>query len=164
MRKLSLLFLTLLTALVACGQGRQDQSAEAVEPAVREVLPGVEVLVKSGFECLKGKKIGLLTNPSGIDRKLRSTVDILFNAPGVELKVLFAPEHGVRGDVYAGSKLSDTVDETTGLPVRSLYGNTRTPTPEMLKGLDAVVYDIQDVGTRSYTFISSLGLLMRACA
>ena len=128
------------------------------------VLPGIEVLERSGFECLQGKKIGLLTNPSGIDRNLRSTVDILYNAPGVELKVLFAPEHGVRGDVYAGGKLSDSVDEATGLPVRSLYGSTRTPTPEMLKGLDAVVYDIQDVGTRSYTFISSLGLLMRACA
>ena len=168
-----MIWMALLPALGACGQGPQRQAAEAADAAearsaaaapAAEVLPGIEVLEKSGFECLKGKKIGLLTNPSGIDRKLRSTVDILFNAPGVELKVLFAPEHGVRGDVYAGGKLSDTVDETTGLPVRSLYGNTRTPTPEMLKGLDTVVYDIQDVGTRSYTFISSLGLLMRACA
>ena len=172
-KRLSLVLLAMLPALGACGQGTARPAASAAGDAqsavpppaasAPEVLPGIEVLEKSGFECLKGKKIGLLTNPSGIDRKLRSTVDILFNAPDVELKVLFAPEHGVRGDVYAGGKLSDSVDEATGLPVRSLYGSTRTPTPEMLKGLDAVVYDIQDVGTRSYTFISSLGLLMRAC-
>ena len=129
-----------------------------------QVLTGIEVLRNRDFDCLQGKKIGLLTNPSGIDRNLRSTIDILFHAEGVELVALFAPEHGVRGDVYAGGKVSGSKDETTGLPVHSLYGSTRQPTAEMLKGLDAVVYDIQDVGTRSYTFISSLGLLMRACA
>jgi len=166
--------LTVQFTLCTCGQGAQrlaaddsgtaDVQAAPAAPAVAEVLPGIEVLEKSGFECLRGKKIGLLTNPSGIDRNFRSTVDILFNVPDVELKVLFAPEHGVRGDVYAGSKLKDSVDEATGLTVLSLYGKTLFPTPEMLEGLDAVVYDIQDVGTRSYTFISSLGLLMRACA
>ena len=88
------------------------------------MIPGVEVLERSGFECLRGKKVGLLTNPSGIDRNLRSTVDILFSAPEVELKVLFAPEHGVRGDVYAGGRLSDTVDEATG--------QTRDLTPQLL--------------------------------
>lgn len=129
-----------------------------------QVKPGIEVLRDNGFKELQGKKIGLLTNPSGIDRNLRSTVDILFNAPGVELKCLFAPEHGVRGDIYAGAKAEDSVDEATGLPVYSIYGKISAPTPEMLDGLDAVVYDIQDVGTRSYTFISALGLLMRACA
>ena len=172
MKRLTIGLAVLLSALGACARGVSStpsatapgDSPEAVREDSREVIPGVEVLERSGFECLRGKKVGLLTNPSGIDRNLRSTVDILFNAPEVELKVLFAPEHGVRGDVYAGGRLSDTVDEATGLPVRSLYGSTRTPTPEMLKGLDAVVYDIQDVGTRSYTFISSLGLLMRACA
>ncbi|MBR5054917.1 MAG: DUF1343 domain-containing protein, partial [Bacteroidales bacterium] len=172
MKRLTIGLAVLLSALGACARGvsgtpsatAPGDSPEAVKEDSREVIPGVEVLERSGFECLRGKKVGLLTNPSGIDRNLRSTVDILFNAPEVELKVLFAPEHGVRGDVYAGGRLSDTVDEATGLPVQSLYGSTRTPTPEMLKGLDAVVYDIQDVGTRSYTFISSLGLLMRACA
>lgn len=130
----------------------------------QEVKPGIEVLEASGFYGLQGKKVGLLTNPSGVDRQLRSTVDILYNAPGVELVALFAPEHGVRGDVYAGGHLKDDVDPKTGLPVYSVYGSTRKPTPEMLKGLDIVVYDIQDVGSRSYTFISSLGLMMRACA
>lgn len=128
------------------------------------VKPGIEVLRERDFEPLKGKRVGLLTNPSGVDRNLRSTIDILNEAPEVNLCALFAPEHGVRGDVYAGGKVDDYVDAATGLKVYSLYGNTREPSPEMLRGLDVVVYDIQDVGSRSYTFISTLGLMMRACA
>ena len=135
--------------------------AASAQPAVK---PGIEVLRDRGFLGLEGKKVGLLTNPSGVDRELHSTIDILFNAPNVELVRLFAPEHGVRGDIYAGGHADDTVDEATGLPVLSIYGKYRTPTPEMLEGLDVVVYDIQDVGTRSYTFISALGLMMRSCA
>ena len=133
----------------------------AVEPVVK---PGIEVLRDRGFDILIGKRVGLVTNPSGVDRYLESTVDILYNAPGVELVALYGPEHGVRGDVYAGDKVSDTKDSATGLPVYSLYGATRKPTPEMLKGVDVMVYDIQDVGVRSYTFISTLGLVMEACA
>jgi uncharacterized protein YbbC (DUF1343 family) len=128
------------------------------------VKTGIEVLRDRGFDVLKGKRVGLVTNPSGVDRNLCSTVDILFNAPEVNLVALYGPEHGVRGDVYAGGKISDTVDETTGLPVFSLYGATRKPTQEMLKGVDVMVYDIQDVGVRSYTFISTLGLVMEACS
>ncbi len=128
------------------------------------VKPGIEVLRDRGFDELKGKRVGLVTNPSGVDRYLNSTVDILFNAPGVELVALYGPEHGVRGDVYAGGKVTDTRDEATGLPVYSLYGSTRKPTPQMLEGIDVMVYDIQDVGARSYTFISTLGLVMEACA
>lgn len=128
------------------------------------VRPGIEVLESRGFDCLKGKRVGLVTNPSGVDRNMRSTVDILFNAPGVELVALYGPEHGVRGNVYAGGKVTDTVDPATGLPVYSLYGATRKPTAEMLKGIDVMVYDIQDVGVRSYTFISTLGLVMEACS
>ena len=128
------------------------------------VKPGIEVLRERGFEGLQGKRVGLVTNPSGVDRYLNSTVDILFNAPGVELVALYGPEHGVRGDVYAGGKVSDTIDAATGLPVHSLYGATRKPTPQMLEGIDVMVYDIQDVGARSYTFISTLGLVMEACA
>ena len=128
------------------------------------VVPGIEVLAERGFPGLKGKRVGLVTNPSGVDRKLRSTVDILYNAPDVNLVALYGPEHGVRGDVHAGGKVADAVDEATGLPVYSLYGPTRKPTPEMLEGIDIMVYDIQDVGARSYTFISTLGLVMEACA
>ena len=133
----------------------------AAQPRVKT---GIEVLRERDFEPLKGKRVGLVTNPSGVDSQLRSTVDILFNAPEVNLVALYGPEHGVRGDVYAGGKISDSVDASTGLPVYSLYGSTRKPTAEMLKGVDVIVYDIQDVGVRSYTFISTLGLVMEACA
>lgn len=128
------------------------------------VKTGIEVLRDRGFEGLVGRKVGLVTNPSGVDSNLNSTVDILYNAPGVELVALYGPEHGVRGDVYAGDKINDSVDPATGLPVFSIYGATRKPTQEMLEGVEVMVYDIQDVGVRSYTFISSLGLVMEACA
>ena len=148
-------------AFAALGLMMLCAQAYAAEKAVK---PGIEVLRDRGFDILVGKKVGLVTNPSGVDSKLRSTIDILYHAPGVELVALYGPEHGVRGDVYAGGKVSDTKDEATGLPVHSLYGSTRKPTPDMLKGIDVMVYDIQDVGVRSYTFISTLGLVMQACA
>lgn len=130
----------------------------------QEVKLGVEVLEDRGFEGLKGKRVGLVTNPSGVDRQLRSTIDILNNAENVNLVALFGPEHGVRGDAYAGDHVSDSVDPLTGIKVFSIYGQYREPSQEMLDGIDVMVYDIQDVGTRSYTFISTLGLVMRACA
>ena len=131
--------------------------------AENTVRPGIEVLRDRGFDVLKGKKVGLVTNPSGVDCRLKSTIDILHEAPEVDLVALFGPEHGVRGDVYAGGKVEDAKDEATGLPVHSLYGSTRKPSPEMLEGIEVMVYDIQDVGVRSYTFISTLGLVMEAC-
>lgn len=137
--------------------------ANAGEARVK-VRPGIEVLESRGFEGLKGKRVGLVTNPSGVDRNLRSTIDILHDAKDVELVALFGPEHGVRGDAYAGDKVSDEVDPATGVKVFSIYGKYREPSQEMLDGIDVMVYDIQDVGTRSYTFISTLGLVMRACA
>ena len=127
-------------------------------------MTGVEVLRQEGFECLKGKRVGLVTNPTGVDSNLKSTVDILFEAEDVNLVALYGPEHGVRGDVLAGEKVSDQVDAKTGLPVHSLYGKTRKPTAEMLKGIDVIVYDIQDIGCRSYTFISTMGKVMEAAA
>lgn len=154
MKKLLILGICLL-ALTSC------REAFASAPAVKT---GIEVLRDRGFDELKGRRVGLVTNPSGVDSHLRSTIDILFNAPGVELVALYGPEHGVRGDVYAGGAVTDAVDEATGLPVYSLYGPTRKPTPDMLEGIDVMVYDIQDVGVRSYTFISTLGLVMEACA
>ena len=124
---------------------------------------GNEVLAANGFKVLKGKRVGLITNPSGINRNLQSTIDVLRAAPGVKLAALFGPEHGIYGDVSAGDKIESRTDERTGVPVHSLYGATRKPTPEMLKGLDAVVYDLQDTGCRSYTFISTMGVAMEAC-
>ena len=127
-----------------------------------QVKPGIEVLRDRGFAGLKGKRVGLLTNPSGVDRQLKPTIDIL--RENVNLVALYAPEHGVRGDIWAGGKVEAGKDPATGLPVYSLYGATRQPTPEMLKDIEILVYDIQDVGSRSYTFISCLGLAMRTCA
>ncbi len=128
------------------------------------VETGLENLVKSNFEILKGRKVGLVTNPTGVDSRLRSTVDILFNAPEVKLVALYGPEHGVRGEFTAGEHVSSEADPSTGLPVYSLYGKTRKPTKEMLKDIDILVYDIQDIGSRSYTYISTLGLLMESAA
>ena len=139
----------------------QDTSQISVGPKVKT---GIEVLRSKGFEGLTGKNVGLVTNPSGVDSHLESTVDILFEAPEVNLVALYGPEHGVRGNAYAGDKVADSRDSKTGLPVYSLYGATRKPTPQMLEGIDVMVYDIQDVGVRSYTFISTLGLVMEACA
>jgi len=124
------------------------------------VLEGIDVLARENFAPLKGLRVGLITNPTGQDAQRRSTIDLLRNAPGVELKMLFGPEHGL----YGGSDdaVRDSVDARTGLPAISLYGDRRAPTPEQLQQLDALVFDIQDVGCRFYTFTSTLGLCMEA--
>ena len=157
--------LNIVIALVAFAVIVPSCTAKAGQESSKEVVKtGIDVLESNGFKQLQGKRIGLVTNPSGVNNKLVSTVDILANAPGVELVALYGPEHGVRGDIHAGDKVSDDVDPKTGVPVYSLYGKTRKPTPEMLKDVDAIVYDIQDNGCRSFTFISTLGLLMEAAA
>jgi uncharacterized protein YbbC (DUF1343 family) len=125
---------------------------------------GSETLAANGFAELRGKRVGLITNPSGVNRRGQSTIDLLRGAPGVRLVALFAPEHGVDGRTRAGDDVAGITHRPTGLPVHSLYGPTRKPTPAMLKGLDALVYDLQDIGCRSYTFISTLGLAMEASA
>ena len=129
-----------------------------------QVKPGIEVLRDENFTRLQGKRVGLITNPTGVDTHLTSTIDILANAPGVKLTALFAPEHGVRGDVHAGDKVDNLTDPATGVTVHSIYGKTTRPTPEMLKDVDVLVYDIQDNGCRSFTFISTMGKAMEACA
>lgn len=129
-----------------------------------KVLTGIDMLERQNFKPLQGKRIGLITNPTGVNRYLKSTIDILHDAPNVQLVALYGPEHGVRGDIYAGAKVQDQKDEKTGLPIFSLYGKTRKATKEMLRGIDALVYDIQDIGSRSFTFISTMGLAMEAAA
>ena len=124
---------------------------------------GDEVLAAHGFKELAGKRVGLLTNPSGVNRNLETTVDLLLHAPGVKLVALFGPEHGIYGEVGAGEKVTNSVDAHTGLKVFSLYPKHK-PTPEMLSGVDAMVYDLQDTGCRSYTFITTMGMAMEACA
>jgi len=132
--------------------------------ASAQVKTGIEVLRDQGFEPLRGKRVGLITNPTGVDSQLRSTIDILNEAPEVRLVALYGPEHGVRGEYPAGELIDNKPDPATGIPMFSLYGSTRKPTPEMLRGIDVLVYDIQDIGSRSYTFISTLGLAMEAAA
>lgn len=129
-----------------------------------QVKPGVETLRDGGFAQLKGKKVGLITNPSGVDNNLKSTIDILSDAEGVELVALYSPEHGVRGDIYAGAKVDTYVDKKTGVKVYSLYGKNKKPSKDMLNDVDVLIYDIQDNGCRSFTFISTMGLCMEACA
>lgn len=148
--KKSIVFLFILSAVF--------QSLQA------QVKTGIDVLAERDFDILQGKKVGLVTNPTGVDSRLRSTVDILHDAENVNLVALYGPEHGVRGNFSAGDKVESGRDAQTGLPVFSLYGKTRKPTPEMLKGVDVLVYDIQDIGCRSYTYISTLGLIMEAAA
>ncbi len=126
------------------------------------VLNGIDVLVQQNFAPLRGKRIGLITNHTGQDRQRRATIDLLHQAPGVTLVKLFAPEHGIRGTQDA--RISDSTDEQTGLPILSLYGATRKPQPEQLQDLDALVYDIQDIGCRFYTYPSTLGLAIEAAA
>lgn len=130
----------------------------------QNIKTGLEVLKASNFKALEGKRVGLITNPTGFDNNLKSTIDVLHEAKNIELVALFGPEHGVRGDVHAGDKIENMTDAKTGLPVFSLYGKTRKATPEMLKGIDVLVYDIQDIGSRSFTYISTMGLAMEAAA
>lgn len=130
--------------------------------APREVLTGIDVLVRDQFTPLKGRNVGLVTNHTGRDRAGRATIDLLHQAEGVKLVALFSPEHGIRGALDA--KVPDTKDEKTGLPVWSLYGERRKPTAETLRGVDTLVFDIQDAGCRFYTYISTLGLVMEAAA
>src|SRR5262249_91991 len=112
------------------------------------------------FGPLCGLKIGLVTNHSGRTRDGKSTIDVLFHAPGVKLVKLFSPEHGIRGELDA--RVPDSQDEATGLPIVSLYGKNQKPQAQDLAGLDALVYDIQDIGARFYTYITTLGLVLEA--
>ena len=127
-----------------------------------KVLTGIDVLERDNFKQLAGLRVGLVTNHTGRNREGRQTIDVLNKAPGVKLVTLFSPEHGIRG--LADDKVSDTKDEATGLPIYSLYDDTRRPKPEQLKDLDALVYDIQDIGARFYTYISTLGYILEEAA
>lgn len=130
----------------------------------QRVITGIEVLKASGFKQLEGKRVGLITNPTGVDNDMVSDIDILAAAKNVKLVALFGPEHGVRGSAHAGDAVGNAADPTTGVPVYSLYGKNRMPSREMLQGIDVLVYDIQDIGCRSFTYISTLGNVMKAAA
>lgn len=128
------------------------------------IKTGIEVLKSQNFRMLEGKRVGLITNPTGVDNDMVSDIDLLAQALNVNMVALFGPEHGVRGNAHAGAVVTDSIDQATGLPVRSLFGKTRKATPEMLADIDVLVYDIQDIGCRSFTYISTMGLAMEAAA
>ena len=151
MRPVPVILLTLLAFMVPTGGAAQSP-----------VRPGVEVFVERPPAEVLGKRIGLITNQSGMDRRQRSTIDLIRAMPGVTLVALFSPEHGIRG--VADTRVDSSIDEATGLPIHSLYGDTNKPTPAMLRGVDVLVYDIEDLGVRQYTYESTLALAMQAAA
>lgn len=124
---------------------------------------GIDVLEQSKFRIISGKRVGLLTHPAGLNRRGISTIDVLRRAPDIQLVALFGPEHGIYGDEKANVPVDDKIDLRTGLPVYSLYGKYRKPTPKMLLGLDALIVDLQDIGVRSYTYVSCMRYAMEAC-
>lgn len=154
-KNLLILFVSVSLMTAACAQTKKE---------ITPIKTGIEVLKDQNFELLEGKKVGLITNATGLSSSLKPTIDILFEAENVELIALYGPEHGARGEIAAGDKVDDYVDPVTQVPVYSLYGNTRKPTKEMLKDVDVLIYDIQDIGVRSYTYISTMGLAMEAAA
>ncbi|MBU0617311.1 MAG: DUF1343 domain-containing protein [Planctomycetes bacterium] len=153
-----LLLATCAVSVVAAPEPSQRTQSD---PSVKL---GIDVLIDDGFKPLLGQRVGLITNPTGVTGDLRSTIDVLHEADGVKLVALFGPEHGVRGEAHAGAHVADARDAITGLPIRSLYGKHRKPTPEMLADLDVLVFDIQDIGSRSYTYISTMAVAMEGAA
>ncbi|WP_449621814.1 exo-beta-N-acetylmuramidase NamZ family protein [Robertmurraya sp. Marseille-Q9965] len=152
-----LLVLVLLLSTVSAVVAKNDK-----EKKKEKFRLGVEVLLKDQIDLIKDKRVGLITNPTGVDRNVASIVDLLFNHPDVNLTALYGPEHGVRGSAQAGEYVEQYTDEKTGLPVYSLYGQTKKPTPEMLSNVDVLLFDIQDVGARFYTYIYTMALAMEA--
>jgi uncharacterized protein YbbC (DUF1343 family) len=142
------------------GKHRRASGVRTQTPA--PVLNGIDALLKQDFAPLKNLRVGLITNHTGHDRHRRATIDLLKIAPGVRLTALFGPEHGIRGEV--DQKIADSIDQKTGLPVFSLYGERRVPTPDQLHSLDALVFDIQDIGCRFYTYPSTMGHCLEAAA
>ena len=124
---------------------------------------GIDYLEETGFVILKGKKVGLLTHPAGKNGRGQSTVSVLYRSNLVDLVALFGPEHGIYGDEKAAVPVDDKIDQRTGLPVYSLYGKFRKPTPKMLSKIDCLVIDLQDVGVRCYTYVSCMRYVMEAC-
>jgi uncharacterized protein YbbC (DUF1343 family) len=150
-------------ARVGVWSGRDFGASGAVVPrASLPVMTGLDVLRAEGFVPLRGKRVGLVTNHTGVARDGATTIDALFGAKDVKLVALFSPEHGIRGTV--DDKVASSTDERTGLPIHSLYGDTRRPTPAMLEGLDVLVVDLQDIGARFYTYTTTMAYVLEEAA
>ncbi|HEX2190030.1 MAG TPA: DUF1343 domain-containing protein [Longimicrobiaceae bacterium] len=161
----------LLSGAAACrsasppgGTPPDSTPAAAAAPRDERVLTGLEVLVRDSLHLLRGKRVGFITNQSAVTSTGELGIDLLARTPGVNLVALFSPEHGIRGNVEAGQKIDTSRDEKTGLPVYSLYGRTQRPTDEMLRGVDVLMYDIQDIGARPYTFVWTMAMAMEEAA
>ena len=142
-------------AAAGAGDTARAEGAEAVRP-------GVDVLLSDSLHLVRGRRVGLVTNHTGRDADGRPTIDRLAEHPDVDLVALYSPEHGIRGTEEAGARIDSSVDEATGLPVHSLYGRTLRPTPEMLEGVEVLVFDMQDIGARYYTYVSTMAYAMEA--
>jgi uncharacterized protein YbbC (DUF1343 family) len=154
------LALTLVSSERAWAQGAQKHKSSSGH--VGRVQTGLDVLEAEKFAPLKGKHVGLITNHTGLDFQGRTTIELLAHAPGVELVALFSPEHGIAG--HADENVASSKDLSTGLPIYSLYGDTKRPTDEMMKGIDALVFDVQDAGVRFYTYTTTMGYCMEEAA
>jgi uncharacterized protein YbbC (DUF1343 family) len=155
-------FLCALAAFACDGAAARARQAAAPATAVH-TKTGIDVLEEQNFAPLRGKRIGLITNQTGVDSKGRRTIDVLAHADGVKLVALFSPEHGIAGKLDQ-EHVDNSKDAATGVPIFSLYGASRKPSDEDLKGLDALVFDIQDAGVRFYTYTATMGLAMEAAA
>ncbi len=157
------LFLNIFIVAMVLGSMARRLPAENTAPP-EPVRYGIDVLETEGFTPLQDQQIALITNQTGIDSQGHSTADLLANAPNIRLVALFSPEHGIRGAQEAGQLIGDGIDSQTRLPVYSLYGAIQRPTQPMLNGVDALVFDIQDVGTRFYTYLTTMCMCMEAAA
>ena len=146
-------------ALAGPGRGAPGGGAGRGAQATR---PGIDVLLADSLHLVAGRRVGLVTNHTGISADGTPSIDLLFGHPDIELVALFSPEHGIRGTAPPGARVDDTVDAATGLPVHSLYGTTRRPTPAMLEGIEVLLFDIQDIGARYYTYVYTMAYAMEA--
>ena len=163
-RALSRIAVTAAVVALSSLPGCASSGVPATSSATGNVIPGVEVLLRDSLHLISGKRVGLITNHSGKDRSGTSTIDLLHRAPGVRLTALYGPEHGLRGAAEAGVEIVSAVDSATGVPIYSLFGETRVPTPQMLENIDVLLYDIQDVGARVYTYEWTMVLAAEAAA
>ncbi|MSR22219.1 MAG: DUF1343 domain-containing protein [Gemmatimonadetes bacterium] len=147
---------------VAAGGAPEPSSIPGIPALGIPVLPGIDVLLRDSLHLVSGRRVGLITNHTGIDAQVVSSIDRLARQPGVELVALFSPEHGIRGTAQAGAEVGEERDPGTGLVVHSLYGATLKPTPAMLRGVEVLLFDIQDIGARYYTYVYTMALAMEA--
>ncbi len=161
---LVMVFFVLAVSSSETSSNATDNNKNQGNKGNQRVTPGIEVLMNDHLDWVEGKQVGLVTNMTGVSTELKSSIDLLYDHPDVELTALYGPEHGIRGDREAGEYVESYVDEETGLPVYSLYGPTWVPTEEMLEDVDVLLYDIQDIGSNVYTYIYTLGFVMEAAA